>query len=217
MTRTAKEPFEFVTASYLVRIRPERAGNLDELTRGLQATSEASIFHHTFQSLERHHYTPFSSDFAQWVLTACNDPQLAEKLAAVDVRDCVSLDALRKTLAQIVDDHLKRRPDSSRRPAFDPFYFCEAVEVTVHRDERAQTLWGLAEGIRGINLETLHYHFISSRLRLHLRTNDFSHWIEQNLEFPELARSLNRIDFYTNTLESLRAEILETLEPWMDQ
>jgi hypothetical protein len=69
----------------------------------------------------------------------------------------------------------------------------------------------LADGIRDLGLQTLHYHFINSRLRLRLKTNDFSNWVERSLGLPGLARKLNRIDFYTNTLEGVRAEILQAL------
>jgi hypothetical protein len=32
---------------------------------------------------------------------------------------------------------------------------------------------------------------------------------------PALAEDLNQIDFYTNTLEGVRAEILERIDPWI--
>ena len=51
---------------------------------------------------------------------------------------------------------------------------------------------------------SFHFHFIASRLRLHLRTNDFSHWFQTGLGLENLARRTNRIDIYTNTLVSAR-------------
>jgi hypothetical protein len=62
--------------------------------------------------------------------------------------------------------------------------------------------------------QTLHYHFINSRLRLRLQTNDFSNWIDDSLGLPELARKINRIDFYTNTLEGIRKELIQVMESW---
>ncbi len=215
--RRAEKPFQFVTASYLIRIGRERAVTLSDLAKNLHTCSDASIFYHTFQSLERQHYTSFSNDFAQWVLTGCNENSLAEQLAAIDVRDCTSIRDLRDSLTHSVDAYIEKMPSSAARPAFEPFYFCEAFEVTVPRDERATTLLELEDGIRKISLETLHHHFINSRLRLHLQTNDFSHWIKTGLELPELARSLDRIDIYTNTLHGLREAILRTIHPWSNQ
>jgi len=215
--KQAKEPFQFMAASYLVRIRRERAKTLADMARFLRTCSEASIFYHTFQSLESHHYSAFSSDFAQWILAACNEAALAERLATVDLREYVSLDALRSTLAAMVEEHIQENPAAADRPAFEPFHFCESTDVTVPLDRQAMNLAELAEGIRSLGLQSLHYHFITSRLRLRLVTNDFSHWIAYSLGWPELASQLNRTDFHTNTLEGVRAELLQTIEPWVSR
>jgi hypothetical protein len=109
-TGHAEQPFQFVAASYLVRIGALTAGTLRELEQGLRTCSEDSIFYHTFQSLEAHHYTSFSNDFAQWALAACNEPALAERLAVVDLRDVVSLADLRGSLVDVVESHLLENP-----------------------------------------------------------------------------------------------------------
>lgn len=210
--KRSEHPFEFVAASYLVRIRTERARTLGEMARHLRVCSDESIFYHTFQSLETHHYSVFSSDFAQWILAACNEAVLAERLAAVDLRGVVSLGELRATLVGILEEHLEANPRARERDAFEPFHFCEAVEITVPLEGRAFTLQDLAEGIRRQSLQTLHYHLITSRLRLKLKTNDFSHWIDTGLGMPELAARLNDLDIYTNTLVGLREEAAGMLE-----
>lgn len=210
--RRASEPFQFVAASYLVRICRQRAANLGELGGHLRSCSDASIFYHTFQSIESHHYTVFSSDFAQWVMAACNEAPLAERLGAIDVRDFVSVESLRQALALAVEGYLRDNPAAGARPAFEPFHFCEAQELALPLDARAATLGELASGIRRLSLHTLHYHLISSRLRLQLETNDFSFWIEHSLGMPQLAARVNRVDFYANTLEGVREELLRVLQ-----
>ncbi|MBI1954811.1 MAG: hypothetical protein HYS38_00285 [Acidobacteria bacterium] len=211
----ATSPFCFVAASYLVRIRPERSRTLGEFVRHLRLVSNESIFYHTFQSLESHHYTTYSNDFAQWTMAACNAPVLAELLGAVDVRDFVLIEDLRQALVSTLENHLVRHPYAADQPAFEPFYFCEDVEIALPLETCANNLAELADGIRRMSLQTLHHHFINARLRPKLGTNDFSNWIEHSLGLPELAEKLNRIDFYTNTLEEVRKEILETLHPWI--
>lgn len=211
--KRADQPFQFMAASYLIRIGAQPVQTLGELAKSLRSCPQASIFYHTFQSLEAHHYTSFSSDFAQWALTACNEAALAEQLAIVDLREIVSLEDLRGILADIVSDYLKEHPQAADRRAFEAFYFCEAREVTVPSGSPAWTLPELAEGIRHLGHQSLHYHFINSRLRLQLKTNDFSYWIERSLNHPWLAARLNRIDFYNDTLDELRQDILDVLEP----
>ncbi|MBI4459529.1 MAG: hypothetical protein HY648_05675 [Acidobacteria bacterium] len=215
--KQAEAPFHFVCASYLTRISPERAWTLSELVQHLQSVSEASIFYHTFQSLESRNYTNYSSDFAHWVMAGCNDAVLAERLGAFDLRQIVSLAELRKNLIAALENHLHNAPHAANRPAFEPFYFSEAVEIVVPLDKEARTLAGLADGIRMMSRHTLHFHFINSRLRLHLRTNDFSFWIRESLGFSELAEELDRIDFYTNSLEGIRQAVLASLQPWISR
>ncbi|HKW89883.1 MAG TPA: DUF5752 family protein [Candidatus Acidoferrales bacterium] len=210
----AREPFQFVVASYLTRICREKAAGLSEFAGQLHSCSEASVFFHTFQSLERQHYTSFSNDFAQWVLAGCNEAPLAEQLTAIDIRDCTSIGELRNSLTAQVDGYLRVNPAAAGRIAFEPFYFCEAFEYSVPWGEQALTLADLEEGIRHMSLQTLHYHFINSRLRLRLQTNDFSHWIRNSLELPELANHVDRIDIYVNTLDGLRERLIETIHPW---
>ena len=207
-------PFCFVAASYLIRIRSERARTLRELAQHLRAVSNESIFYHTFQSLESHHYTIYSNDFAQWSMASCNQPALAEELGAVDVRDFIAIEELRRTFLQILEPYLGSSSYAADQSAFEPFYFCEAIEFVVPLESCAHNLEELADGIQRMSLQTLHHHFINARLRPKLGADDFSNWIEHSLELPALAKRLDKIDFYTNTLEQIREEILETLRRW---
>jgi len=215
--REAKEPFQFVTASYLIRIRPEQSRTLGDMAAHLRSCSENSILYHTYQSLETHHYSVFSSDFAQWVMAACNEHELAERLAAVDLRDFVSLEDVRAALIERVEGHLQEHPESAERKAFEAFHFCEATEVTVPLPAQARNLAELVEGIRHMSLHTLHYHFINARLRLRLQTTDFSYWLDTSLAWPELAARVNSIEFAPLTLEQVREKLIEILEPFQDQ
>jgi hypothetical protein len=211
---TAETPFEFVTVSYLTRIGNQSAGTLSEFLNGLEHCSDASIFHHTFQTLGSHHFLTegFSNDFAQWVLADANRDDLAEQLAALDIRDYVSIAALRSDLCRVVGDYCAAFPDFAKQATLERFYFCESVEVTVPLDRRAHTLGEFRDGIEHLSHAGFYYHFISSRLRLQLQTNDFSHWLADGLGLATLADSVNHIDIYTNTLDSTRAKLLRLID-----
>ena len=210
----AKEPFRFYTASYLTRIENQQAKNLLELREGLAQSSEASIFYHTFQSLGRHHFLAegFSNDFAQWVLIACNRAELAERLASLDIRDYVSLPSLRSALLGCVNDYCGAHPREASQRAFEPFYFLETVGEAMPLGLEAWTLEEFCRGLEQLSHASLQFHFVNSRLRLHLRTNDFSQWFAKELGLDSLARQIDRIDIYTSTLDSARARILAFAE-----
>ena len=84
---TAETPFEFFTVSYLTRIGNQSAGTLTEFLSGLQQCSDASIFHHTFQTLSSHHFLTegFSNDFSHWLADGLGLGALAEKVNRIDI------------------------------------------------------------------------------------------------------------------------------------
>ncbi len=215
--KQANQPFQFVAASSLILITGDSASTLQDFGTCVKAVSDASIFCHTFNTLAMHHFTTYSNDFAQWTMAACNEQELSERLAAVDVRQFVAIEELRTALTGTIAEYLRLNPKSSDRVAFEPFYFCEAREVTLPLDYRASDLAELADGIRRLSLQSLHYHFINSRLRLHLRTNDFSHWVETELDLPELGAQIDHVDFYTTSLEGVREDILKCIQPWVNR
>ncbi len=208
---TAEQPFQFATASYLTRVENQRVHTIAELDAAITEASDASIFYHTFQTLGRHHFLTegFSNDFAQWVLAGLNQPELAERLASIDVRDYVSLAELRADLRRIIASFREEQPAAADRTAFEPFYFLQAVEVTQLLPWDARTLPGFRASLERLSHASFYYHFIASRLRLQLRTNDFSHWFEHQLGMKDLADRANRIDIYTNTLDTARQELAE--------
>ena len=212
--KTAEQAFQFVTASYLTRINNQKASTLVELADGLDQATDASVFYHTFQSLGRYHFLTegFSNDFAQWVLAALNRPVLAEWLGGVDIRDYVSLAELRADLRRLVADYCKDHPREAEISAFEPFYFCESVEVTVPLGSEAHTLEEFRSELLRLSHSSFYYHFISSRLRLQLKTNDFSLWFDAGLGLEDLARRTNRIDIYANTLDSARDEMVALID-----
>jgi Family of unknown function (DUF5752) len=210
----ASEAFQFATASYLVRIGNQVATNLAELEQGLADCSDASVFYHTFQSLGRHHFLTegFSNDFAQWVLGSCNRPVLAEQMASVDIRDYVSVVDLRNDLRKVVEGYCQGNSTTAGQSAFEAFYFCETVEEKVPLGREAWTLEEFHDGLKDLAHGSLQFHFITSRLRLHLRTNDFSRWLSKDMGLTELARKVDQIDIYTTTLDSARSTILHLVE-----
>lgn len=210
----ATEAFQFATASYLVRIGNQVATNLLEFEQGLADCSDASIFYHTFQSLGRHHFLTegFSNDFAQWVLGSCNRPVLAEQMASVDIRDYVSVVDLRNDLRKVVEEYCRGNSNTASQVAFEAFFFCETVEEKVPLGREAWTLEDFRDGLQDLAHGSLQFHFVTSRLRLQLRTNDFSRWFSKELGLTELARKVDQIDIYTTTLDSARSTILQLVE-----
>ena len=211
---TAETPFDFHSVSNLTRIGNQSAGTVGELLQGLELCSDASIFHHTYQTLGAHHFLTenFSNDFAQWAMADANRNDLGEQLASLDVRDYLSIAALREDLCRMVGEFCAASPELASQAALERFYFCEGMEVTVPLGIHARTLDEFRDGIERLSHAGFYFHFISSRLRLQLQTNDFSHWLANGLGLPTLAKRINQIDIYTNTLEGAREKMLRLID-----
>lgn len=217
--KTATQPFRFATASHLTQVENQQATTIEELQEGLEHSSDAAIFYHTFQSLGRHHFLTegFSNDFAQWALASLNRSELAERLASIDVRDYVSIAELRNDLRSIVAGYAESHPTEMKQEAFEPFYFCRAVEVTIPLPWDAKTLAGFRAGLERLSHASFYHHFIASRLRLQLQTNDFSHWFSNALGLERLGARANGIDIYTNTLDTARRELIRLVNQELPQ
>jgi hypothetical protein len=215
--RTAGKPFYFNSSAHLLRIGRQKATTLGELLEALHTCPDDSIFQHTFRTLEEHHFIRqgFSNDFAHWAFTVCNEVVLAEHLAGVDVRDFTSIAALRERVIKIVADYIHWNPNSKDRVAREPFYFCSSEIVVLHSLLTATNLREFAEGVAHATVHCIHHHFIEARLRLKLTSNDFSLWLQEEMQLPEVARAVNRIDIYTVTLEDVRRKILRIVSAAM--
>ena len=207
--RKPDKPFYFNTSEHLLRIGRQKANNLSELLQALQTCPDDSIFQHTFRTLQEHHFIRqgFSNDFAHWSLSACLEPALAEQLASVDVREFTAIEGLRGRMIEIIDQFLQSHPKSGTRPANEPFYFCASDIVVLPTPFAPDTLSAFLAGLNQVSVHSIHHHFIEARLRLHMMSNDFSNWLEQEVGLTEAADAIERIDFYTNTMEGVRLQI----------
>ena len=212
--RWARSPFYFNSAAHLLQIGRERADCLQELLEAIRSCSDASIFQHTFQTLEEHHFIKegFSNDFAHWAFAACNEIELAERLSVLDVRGFTSIPDLRERLVTIIESYVKANPKAATRQAMEPFYFMAADLVVIPTPYVARNLGEFADGLRQVSIHSIYYHYMDARLRLKLNTNDFSIWLEQELDLHQAAERLNQIDMYTSTLEGVRRSILKVIE-----
>ena len=212
--RWARAPFYFNSAAHLLRIEREKATTLAEFLDAVRTCPDASIFQHTFRTLQEHHFIRegFSNDFAHWAFAGCNEVGLAERLASIDVREYTSIPALRERIVNIVETYLDKNPRARDRGALEPFYFCASDTVVVPTPFVARNLAEFADCLNRVSVHCIHYHFIEARLRLKLNSNDFSVWLEEELDMPRLADRLNRIDIYTSTLQDVRRKVLQVVE-----
>ncbi len=215
----AKSSFRFATQASLTRITNWKATNLPELLSGLKEVPDSAIFYHTHRFLEQHHFLSPEppNDFAYWVTTALQDDRLAEKLAAIDTVRFNTIRDLRDKLARTVEAHLAQSKNRREALPGDEFYFLQSVNFVLVTPYEAWNLGEFAEALKKVSVRSLYFHIFEARLRPPLGRNDFSEWLEKSLNEPQLARAIEVMDPYTQTLEGLRARILHLIQKRIQQ
>lgn len=214
LVRKPSKPFYFNASEHLLRIGRQKASTLAELLQALRTCPDDSIFQHTFRTLQEHHFIRqgFSNDFAHWSLSACNEPILAEQLASVDVREFTTIEGIRAHMVEIVEEFLAKNPRSAGHSGHEPFYFCASDIVVLPTAFVSNSLSEFLDGINQVSVHSIHHHFIEARLRLHLMSNDFSQWLEEEFGVTAAADAIEHIDIYTDTMEGVRRQIAGIVE-----
>src|SRR5882762_11591524 len=104
----SSESFRFVTHITLTELTGRKARDLPELLENLRTVPPSVIYFHTHHFLEQHHFLSPEppNDFAYWVTNALNEPELGERLAAIDTIQFHTISSLREALISTVDKHL---------------------------------------------------------------------------------------------------------------
>jgi small-conductance mechanosensitive channel len=212
--KKAREPFYFNTQVHMAELTGLRARNLMEMTEILKKAPEAVIYYHTHHFLEDHQYLipELSNDFAIWVKGALDYSVLAEKLANVNTIEFTSLGLLRDRLLNIIEKSAGQEAYQREAVPGREFYFLKSVSVMLPTSFAAHDLREFVEALRKISASSIYFHVFESRLRLGKGLNDFSIWLEVNMDEGELSREIARIDPYNYTLEGLRSALIQVIE-----
>jgi len=212
--KKAKEAFRFYDRLHLKELTGLKAKNLRELADILKNAPDSIVYYHTHNFLEEHHYlTPEpANDFALWVNDVLGDVVLGERLASIDAFEFPNLRALSERLVNVMEERLSSGGEFRQATEGREFYFVKSVSVILPTPYIAHDLREFLESLRKLSLGSLYYHIFESRLRLQKATNDFSVWLEQSLDEPELADEIAKFDPYTFTLEGTKSQLIQLIE-----
>ncbi|MBI4344091.1 MAG: hypothetical protein HY555_00725 [Euryarchaeota archaeon] len=208
------EPFRFYTRFILPEYTGKKAINIMELAEGIREVPDSSIYYHTHNFLQEHHYlTPEPpSDFAHWVGEVLLEASLGECLAGIDTCDFSSIPLLRQAILKTIEDYLAKGPPLREAPGGMEFYFIKANLVVAQTRYTATNLQEFLEALRKVGICSIYFHLFEARLRLGREKNDFSHWIADSVGDEELANEISSLNPYTYTLENLREALIGLVE-----
>lgn len=207
-------PFRFKSQVSLVMLTGLRAKNLAELREHLAVVPESCVYYHTHHFLQQHQFlTPEPpNDFAYWVTNVLQEDRVGERLAAIDTVKYDTLKELRDAIVEVLDAHLKKSQPLRECPPGEEFHFMRAVLFHLPTPYVANDLQEFKENLKKVSISSLYYHIFTGRLREPLGVNDFSDWFSRALNEPELAKQIEKLDPYTQTMEGLRQRILQLVE-----
>jgi len=208
------EPFVFVGCVELREILGQRAEDEKELADLLSQVPPGSVYYHTHGFFLRHRVfaSPYTNDFAAWVVGEVRDAVLGEKLAMVDPFEFPDLEALREELVSVVDHHLRQLRTVPRIDRGQPFDFLQSHVLELPVGIVAATLAEFRDGLAQVDVSSIYFHLFEARVRHGRQENDFSQWLRREVGAPELAGRVARINPYVGSLERARSQLLTLVD-----
>lgn len=204
--------FEFKQCVTILKSTGKKAGTLRELKDVLAQVSDGAIAHHTYQYFLKGHVMEYTNDFAHWAGESIEERALAERLSNIDPYAYASVQDLRRDLIGAIDDYLTLFPEPRDAMPGDDFHFNETVMLVFPAGVRARNLAEFLMAMKYAETSTLYYHFYDARVRLGNRVDDFSQWLEEGMEKPEVAGKIRSIDPFMHNLETIRLRIIGAVE-----
>jgi hypothetical protein len=219
VSKIAKHPFFFTGCWELREMVGRSARDEQQLLEAIEEIPLDSLSYHTHSFFLRHKYIagPYPNDFATWAAIQVRDRVLGEKLGILDPYDFENLEALRTEIVNIIDEHLSQLQIIPRVIYGEPFHFMQSRIIEVPTGLEARTLTEFRNILVTVDASVVYYHSFEAILRLGRRMGDFALWIEEQLELPELAKKISKIDFYMTSLESIRHRIIKLCDEVLEK
>jgi hypothetical protein len=187
-----------------------KAQNLKELRDHLQRVDASSLYYHFWGGLLHAGFEEreYGNDFAEWVRHSLHDAMLAERLGVIDPSDFDTLELMRQSLIDIIEERLDETEVLTWVPVDRQYQFIRSQIVVFSTACSAKAPEQLAGIIPKLSASSVYYHFIDARQRLPDGGDDFRAWLSAwGDRYADLQVQLAAIDPYFTTLSELRDQV----------
>ncbi|MEA1869476.1 MAG: DUF5752 family protein [Euryarchaeota archaeon] len=204
----------FYRARYQFELTGKKARDIPELLAAIKEIDESSIFDHVYHALLDAHFLPtwYPNDFAYWIADTLHEPVLAERLADLDLREFPDLESLRKRIILIIEDYVAVHDVSRRADIGQEFHFIRCISVTFPTKYVVTNMNEVLETIKEIDLDSIFYYFIASRLLGGEHYKELSRWILRNDSHKLIEKLDNIYPYGFANMDALRNEIVRIIE-----
>jgi hypothetical protein len=212
-------PFEIKDCALITRTgNGLPAMNLREFRQGVSSCPIESIYHHFCETVLRPSFDDpeFHNDFARWARRGLHDHVLAERLEILDPYDFPNFEELRRTVLDIIDDHLSEISYIAWVDEGLSFHFLRATTVVFETGNSFSKPSELVRVISEMTTSSLYYHFWEARRRTEDQRDDFSHWLKNwQGRYDKVIEAIRNTDFYFMSLRELQKKLCTTIEEAM--
>jgi hypothetical protein len=205
-------PFEVKSCALIVRMDGlPSAINLRELRDRVERCSPTSIYHHFIERLLRPTFDDpeFTNDFAVWAYRALGDQVLAERLANLDPFAAESIESLRMSIIDVLEERLTEIDHIPSADRGKGFYFMQASLVVFDTRTRISRPEEILAALIKMTRRSVYFHFVEGRARHHGGPDDFSDWLQSGGELGQrLAEALASVDVQFFSLRALQDELI---------
>lgn len=208
------EDFRFYKTRYQFELTGKKARDLPELLAVIREIDGSAIFNHIYHAMLDYHFLPpeYPNDFAYWIADVLHEPVLAERLADLDLREAHDLETLRKKIAGIIEDYLTIHGAGGRAGVGQEFHFVKCISIIFPTKYVAANMNEALEILKEIDLDSIFYYFIASRLLGGEHYKALSEWILEN-DSQELVGKLDNLYPYGfANVNAMRVEIVKIIE-----
>jgi len=208
------EAFQFRKVLFIPEALGLFAVNIEQLLKLMLVVDTHSIYYHlNHPYFSRVSVQPdYPGGFSIWAGKMAAEPLLAERLAGVTPLEFRGdIPGLRMQYVQIISQYLLDRSAARRAPEGREFAFCSTRLMVTATPLRASTPQELLEGIAKTNSMAIYAHLYDAPMRLGRPENDFSAWLRNSAQRPDLADALSKIDPYSDSIEGVRERLVRAL------
>jgi len=213
----AHYPFKFCTRLTLPQLTGIYAVNLENLLDGIKNADDTIIYYHTHHYLIQHHYIIPSSpnDFAHWITNRLGENLLGEEIASIDIFDYNTIGEYKDRIINRISTFISKNGKTRYVDMDERFNFMKAITFVMNTGKEAYTLSEFHEILNSITIFSIYYHFFEAHFRLNSKLNDFSTWIKDEMNIPDLADKIANLDPYTLTMDGLKESIIKLTENYL--
>ena len=209
------EPFQFYNCYIQTEYAGVKASDINDFLEELKFIQPDSIFYHITRPLLAHDFlqSAYWNDFSVWIWQRYGSQILAEEINSIEYTSLETIEDIRSTIVDLIQNYISDIQKVDHQEKFY-FYFCRPRVFINKLDHVIYTLDDFKHKIKSIPESSMYYHLLITRWlfsAVDKQDSDFSSWIRNSLNNPDLADLINNINPYLSDIEDYKQKLFTVI------